>query len=110
MELKNEKAWVDYDEGTFRRWADDRYEVTVQELDGFAYIVRLDVNEDQRGKGLGTMIVKTLMCMYGTVVAAPEGEMARAFFSRLGEEDDSGELKGQAIWPIDQGFGVYIME
>lgn len=110
MELKNEKVWTDDVEGTFRRWGDERYEVTVQQFEGFAYIVRLDVDEAHRGKGLGTMIVQTLMCMYGTVIAAPEGERSRGFFAKLGEEDERGELKRQAIWPLDQGCGVYIME
>ena len=29
---------------------------------------------------------------------------------RIGEKDDCGELMGQAIWPLDQGYGIYIME
>ncbi|MDD4455665.1 MAG: hypothetical protein PHI67_10210 [Candidatus Methanomethylophilaceae archaeon] len=30
----------------------------------------------------------------------------------IGDEiiDHRGELKGQAIWPLDQGYGVHIME
>lgn len=108
--LENEQVWVDEEEGTFRRWGNDVYEVTVQEFDGFAYIVRLDVTEGHRGQGIGSAVVEAVRRAYGTVVAAPEGEKARGFFAKLGVEDERGELKGQAIWPLDQGRGVYIME
>ena len=110
IELKNEKIWVDDIEGTFRRWEDAVYEVTIQEFEGFAYIVRLDVTEGHRGQGIGTAVVEAVRRVYGTVVAAPEGEKARAFFEAIGEEDRRGELMGQAIWPWDQGYGVFIVE
>lgn len=110
IELKNEQVWEDAIEGIFRRWEDDTYEVTVQEFDGFVYIQRLDVTEGHRGLGIGTAVVDAVRRRYGTVVAAPEGEKARTFFCKLGEEDDCGELMGQAIWPLDQGYGVYIVE
>ena len=110
MDLKNEKIWVDEIEGTFRRWSDECYAVTVQEFDGFAYIQRIDVEEPHRGKGLGTAIVQTLKDKYRTLIAAPEGERPRGFFKRIGEEDGRGELMGQAIWPLDQGYGIYIIE
>ena len=111
IELKNERIWVDEEEGTFRRWSDATYEVTVQEFDGFAYIVRLDVSEDHRGQDIGSAVVNAVRRVYGTVVAAPEGETARAFFSIVGEEDETGGmLMGQPIWFLDQGYGVFIME
>ena len=110
MELKNEQIWVDEIEGTFRRWSDDTFVVVVQEFDGFAYIQRLDVEEPYQGKGLDTAIVRALKDKYRTVIAAPEGERPRGFFERNGEEYGCGELMGQAIWPLDQGYGVYIME
>ena len=110
IELMNEQVWVDDIEGTFRRWGDDVYEVTIQEFEGFAYIVRLDVTEGHRGQGIGTAVVEAVRRVYGTVVAAPEGEKARAFFEAIGEEDRRGELMGQAIWPWDQGYGVFIVE
>ena len=55
-------------------------------------------------------MVEAVRRVYGTVVAAPEGEKARAFFERIGEEDQRGELMGQPIWPLDQGYGVFIIE
>lgn len=110
IELKNEAIWVDEIEGTFRTWSDDTYEVTVQEFDRFAYIVRLDVEEPYRGKGLGTAIVQALRDKYRKVIAAPEGERSRGFFARIGGKDLLGELMGQTIWPLDQGYGIYIME
>ena len=110
IELKNERVWVDDIEGTFRRWGDATYEVTVQEFEGFAYIVRLDVTEGHRGQGIGSAVVEAVRRAYGPVVAAPEGEKARAFFEKIGEEDQRGELMGQAIWPWDQGYGIFIME
>jgi len=110
IELKNEQVWVDDIEGTFRRWGDDVYEVTVQEFFGFAYIVRLDVTEDHRGQGIGSAVVEAVRRVYGAVVASPEGERARAFFEKVGREDQRGELMGQTIWPWDQGYGVFIVE
>ena len=111
IELKNEKIWVTKTVGTFHVWSDDAYKVTVQEFDEYAYIQRLDVEEPHQGKGLGTAVVEALKDKYRTVIAAPEGERPRGFFERIGgEEDDCGELMGQAIWPLDQGYGIYIME
>ena len=110
VELKNEQVWEDAIEGIFRRWEDDTYEVTVQEFDGFAYIVRLDVTEGHRGQGIGTAVVKAVRRRYGTVVASPEGEEARAFFKRIGTEDERGGLMRQPIWPLDQEYGIYIIE
>lgn len=109
IELKNEKVWETEDEGTFRRWSEDHWEVTVQEFDGFAYIQRLDVEEPHRGKGLGTAIVQTLKDIYGTLIASPEGERSRGFFEIVGEKEESWELMGQDIWPYDQGYGIYII-
>lgn len=108
--LENEQVWVDEEEGTFRRWGNDVYEVTVQEFDGFAYIVRLDVTEGRRGHGIGSAVVEAVRRAYGTVVAAPEGEKARTFFEKVGEEARTGELMGQAIWPLDQGYGIFKLE
>jgi len=85
------------------------YEVTIREFDGFAYIQRLDVTEGHRGRGIGSAVVEAVRRRYGTVVASPDGEEARAFFEKIGEEDDCGELMGQAIWPLDQGYGVFII-
>jgi GNAT superfamily N-acetyltransferase len=110
MELKNMQVWVDDEEGTFRRWSGEEWEVIVQEFDGFAYILRLDVEGPHRGKGLGTAIVQTLKDIYGTLIASPASERSRGFFAKLGVEDERGELKGQAIWPLDQGYGVFIVE
>lgn len=110
IELKNERIWIYDEEDTFRRWSDDTYEVTVQEFDGFAYICRLDVFEGHRGQGIGTAVVEAVRRIYGTVVAAPEGEKSRAFFEIVGEEDQRGELMGQPILFLDQGYGVFIVE
>jgi len=110
IELRNEKIWVDEEEGIFWRWGDATFEVTIQEFDGFAYIVRLDVSEGHRGQGIGSAVVEAVRRVYGAVIAAPEGEEARAFFEKVGEKFERGELMGQAIWSLDQGFGVYIME
>ena len=110
IELKNEEVWTDEIEGTFRLWGDDTYYAIVQEFDGFAYLVRLDVYEGHRGQGIGTSIVEAVRRVYGTVVAAPEGEKARAFFEKIGEEYESCELMGQPVWPLDQGHGIFIVE
>lgn len=110
IELKNMQVWADDEEGTFRRWSGEEWEVIVQEFDGFAYIVRLDVTEGHRGQGIGSAVVEAVRRAYGTVVAAPEGEKARTFFEKVGEEARTGELMGQAIWPLDQGYGVFIVE
>ena len=110
IELKNMQVWETEDEGTFRRWSEDHWEVTVQEFDGFAYIQRLDVEEGHRGKGLGTAIVLTLKDIYGTLIASPASERSRGFFAKLGEAAVREELNGQAIWPLDQGYGVFIVE
>ena len=113
IELKNEKTWVDDEEGTFRRWRDATYEVTIQEFEGFAYIVRLDVSEGHRGQGIGSAVVEAVRRAYGVVIASPGGrggERARAFFEKIGEKYPRGELMGQDIWPLDQGYGVFIVE
>lgn len=110
IELKNEKIWVTKTVGTFHVWSDDAYKVTVQEFDEYAYIQRLDVEEGHRGKGLGTAIVQTLKERFGTVITAPKDEHSRGFCERVGEKDFLGELNGKAIFPLDLGYGVYIME
>lgn len=110
IELKNEEIWVDEVEGTFRRWSEEHWVVTVHEFDGFAYIQRLDVEEGHRGKGLGTAVVEALKDKYGTLIASPASERSRGFFEIVGEREERCELMGQAIWPLDQGHGIYIME
>lgn len=111
--LTNETVVIDEDEGTFRTWSANPdfsgWCVTIQEFDGFAYIVRIDVDTEYQHQGIGSSIVKALKSRYGIVIAAPDNKGSVAFFKAIGAvEDDTGVLYGQDIWAIDQGHGVYI--
>ncbi|WDL99694.1 hypothetical protein JC200_23945 (plasmid) [Alicyclobacillus sp. ALC3] len=62
---------------------------------------RLDIDEEQRGNGIGTAAIASLSSEYGSIVAAPDNENCKRLFERIGT-DVSNEY-----WMVDQGFGVY---
>ena len=74
------------------------------------YVERIDVDEDVRGQGIGTQILRELAREFHAVFAAPEGEDCQGFFAHIG--DDAYEMSAHLIdelglWAIDQGYGIY---
>lgn len=73
------------------------------EEDSIAYIERIDVYEEYRGKGIGTEVITLISNAHAFAVLAPDNERARSLYERLGEDFSSDEVYGYC----DQGFGVY---
>lgn len=67
-----------------------------------AYIERIDLDEDMRGKGIGTYVLKNLARRYDGFTIAADNERANRLYERLGNE-----YRGEDAPYIDQGYGVW---
>ena len=69
-----------------------------------AYLERIDVDGEYRGKGYGTAAIKELKALYRglDLYAAPDNEGSRRLFERIGSP-----YNGKNAEYVDQGFGVY---
>lgn len=67
-----------------------------------AYIERIDIDEDMRGKGIGTYVLKNLARRYDGFTIAADNERANRLYERLGNE-----YRGEDAPYIDQGYGVW---
>lgn len=67
-----------------------------------AYIERIDIDEDKRGRGIGTTAIHIVADTYDGVALAPDSEDSARLYARIGREYDLPE--------IDQGYGVYIVD
>lgn len=78
------------------------------------YIDRIDVDEEFRGKGIGTVVLTESLKDegYWKIALAPDNERARKLYERLGEENDQ-VYKGDGEWQDfsynDQGYGIYVI-
>lgn len=69
---------------------------------GETYIERIDIDEDQRGQGIGSAVLR----QYRGAYIAADSERSARLYARLGElvEDPTDEMSY-----LDQGYGVYIL-
>lgn len=67
-----------------------------------AYVERIDVDEQYRGRGIGTDALLQASIMYGGITVAPDNERAARLYQRLGTES-----RYEGAEYVDQGFGVY---
>lgn len=67
-----------------------------------AYVERIDVDEQYRGRGIGTDALLQASSMYGGIAVAPDNERAARLYQRLGTES-----RYEGAEYVDQGFGVY---
>lgn len=67
-----------------------------------AYVERIDVDEQYRGRGIGTDALLQASIMYGGIIVAPDNERAARLYQRLGTES-----RYEGAEYVDQGFGVY---
>lgn len=67
-----------------------------------AYVERIDIDENMRGKGIGTYVLKNLARKYDGFTIAADNERANSLYERLGNE-----YNGDDAPYIDQGFGVW---
>lgn len=70
--------------------------------DGNALIERIDIDDEEQGKGYGTAAIKDLARRADRCFIVPDNEGARRLYARLGSETTKD------TWTyLDQGFGVY---
>jgi GNAT superfamily N-acetyltransferase len=74
------------------------------------YVERIDVDEDVRGQGIGTAVLRQLAKEFYAVFVAPENATSKGYFEHIGE--DAYEMSAHLIdelglWAIDQGYGIY---
>lgn len=72
--------------------------------DSPAYVERIDVDEAERGKGIGTEVLEKLASHYGEIIIAADNERANRLYERLGSE-----YTGEDAPYIDQGYGVWMI-
>ncbi len=107
-----------YDHHDFEIYADCVKVGTLDLVDQFnednnvCYIERIDIDEEYRGQGIGTEVLKnTLYSEYGfySVVVAPDNEDAKRLYERIGSE--YGFISGCEcdFGYNDQGYGVYVI-
>lgn len=70
------------------------------------YLERIDVEEELRGQGYGTEIIKHISSEYSNVFAAPDNEDARRLYDRIGWEMNAADYSDFGCY-VDQGYGVY---
>lgn len=112
--IKDEREYYD-DETTctsrFYTLAEDGREIGEATMevydDGTNYLARLDVNEDERGKGYGTALIQKLVEIYGSVIVTPDNEDAARLYARLGTSIEGTPLYDESFFALDNGFGVY---
>ena len=110
ININDPEIYDDEEEGLFHIYTDNggTWKADIQVLnDDLAYIERIDVNEDCRGQGIGTQIIKALKAKYWRRIAAPDNADCAWLFDRLGEKVEDSTLCGIEIWPLDQGYGIY---
>ena len=72
--------------------------------DSHAYVERIDVDEAERGKGIGTEMLEQLADHYDEIIIAADNERANHLYERLGTE-----YNGEDAPYVDQGYGVWMI-
>lgn len=67
-----------------------------------AYVERIDIDESERGKGIGTQMLEFIASELGGITIAADNERANHLYERLGSE-----YTGDDAPYIDQGYGVW---
>ena len=108
-----------YDHHDIEIYADDVKVGTLDFVDQLSedndtcYIERIDINEEYRGQGIGTEVLKnTLYSEYGfySVVVAPDNDDAKRLYERIGTEYTSPMDDDECDFSYnDQGYGVYVI-
>lgn len=85
--------------------------LTFGEDEDVIYVERIDVDEEHRGKGIGTAVLQMLTYKHGAVFVAPDNEDSKRLFERIGldayEESNPRQFYDNSIDYLDQGYGVY---
>ena len=83
------------------------------DINDVCYVERIDIDEDNRGKGIGTeVLTKALwdICGYRSVVVAPDNERAKSLYERIGKEYEYQPWNCETDFGYnDQGYGVYVI-
>ena len=77
------------------------------------YIERIDIDEEYRGRGIGTEVLKNTLCSeYGfySVVVAPDNDDAKRLYERIGTKYIHPMNVDECDFSYnDQGYGVYVI-
>lgn len=102
------KTWERLEEGYtvvgYEIVSDDTTVGAMSVMDSYtgAYVEGIVVEEQYRGRGIGTDALLQASSMYGGIAVAPDNERAARLYQRLGTES---HYEGAEY--VDQGFGVY---
>lgn len=100
---------------SFDIYADGQKVGSIEIIDCFneendiCYVERIDIDEEYRGQGIGTEVLKnTLYSDFGyyTTIVAPDNEDAQRLYERIGREYNCTN-EGYDFSYNDQGYGVY---
>lgn len=85
---------------------------TVFDGEDAIYVERIDVDEEVRGQGIGTAVLRGLAREHGAVYVAPDNDDSARLFGCIGEDawDDNETLANRLdMWTLDQGYGVFVI-
>jgi len=72
-------------------------------------IERLDIVDDEQGKGYGTYLLQYISQDIGNdLVIVPDNARCVSLYARLGRAMDDAEYDRYG-WALDQGHGVYVI-
>jgi ribosomal protein S18 acetylase RimI-like enzyme len=76
--------------------------------DDALYVERIDINESERNKGIGTAAIRALQKIYPdkSMYSAPDNDDAKRLWERIGEPINALQTP-EWIQYSDQGYGVY---
>lgn len=75
------------------------------------YVERIDINEEYRGRGIGTTVLTKEFRNegYRDVVVAPDNKNAQRLYQRIGEETNFVGGCDVDFGDLDQGYGVFVI-
>lgn len=80
------------------------YTMTDSDDDDRTYLENIDIEEEFRNLGYGTLAIQKLAEINGYIYFAPTDENNKRLYQRIAEEMETD------VPEVDQGFGVYFLE
>ena len=104
IEVRIEKHGESYNATAYINGREVAWASILTSEDSPAYVERIDVDEAERGKGIGTEMLEQLADHYDEIIIAADNERANHLYERLGTE-----YTGEDAPYVDQGYGVWMI-